>query len=163
MKKQINIALIIIVAGLWATVLYKYVSQYLVKKEFATVQKEYTTAIDAKIRQKDTFQLAALSRDPFLNKVFNNAPVKRPTFRKIMPSQPKKEVKPKIQIPFPQINYYGYIKSTDKKDELVLLKVNEKLMKLRMNQTMEGLKVTKIYKDSIQVSFNKVIRYLKKQ
>ena len=55
-------------------------------------------------------------------------------------------------ISWPQLQYFGYIKSNTQ--ELVLLKIDSKLHKLKLNDEVNGLIVKKKYKDSIEVFFN---------
>lgn len=151
--------LLALVLGLWGTVIYKYVSQYLSKPE--TVSSSSSNAsIQALVRQKDTFELTPLSRDPFLGKIMisSNKPIKRKSGSK--PVQIKEPVQKTVS--FPHINYYGYIKNKDQPEMLVLLKVNGKLLKLKSGQVSEGLRVVKIFRDSVQLSFNREKRSFKK-
>ena len=65
-------------------------------------------------------------------------------------------------INWPNITYYGYIKSKDKIEELILVKIDNQLYKLRKNSNINGLIINKVYKDSIEVSFNKNKKFLYK-
>ncbi|MGK4568988.1 hypothetical protein [Flavobacterium sp. 3HN19-14] len=151
MKKKINVVLIIIVSCLWGTVLYRYVNQYFFRQDFTFPQKTAEHASVTNFMQKDTFVLSDLNRDPFLNKLARKPNVLSDKVLKVK-KQPvvKKEVK---KVNFPSITYLGYIKTINKNEELVLLKVNGSLMKLKTNQLLDGLKVLKIYKDSVRVSY----------
>ena len=80
-----------------------------------------------------------------------------------LPPKPKAAPKPTAGIPFPSVNYYGYIKSKDKKEELILLKVNNRLERVRLNSDINGLVIKKIYKDSVTVFFNSETRNFKKR
>jgi hypothetical protein len=51
--------------------------------------------------------------------------------------------------------------SKEKNEELILLKIDSKLCKLKLNELSNGLIIKKKYKDSIEVFFNsqtKIIR-----
>jgi len=150
MKKKVNILLLVFVLGLWGTVTYKYISGYWHCNSI-TASASQKNAVDAVVRQKDTFTLAALERDPFLNRSMAEPKPVRVKFR----TAGVKKAPPKIisPVPFPQVGYFGYLKSPQHK-ELVLLKVNNRLMKLRAGESTDGLKVVKIHKDSVQVNFN---------
>jgi hypothetical protein len=152
-KKHINIVLIIAVISLWGTVLYKYVNRFLTTNELVYTQQNLSIPIVAKI-EKDTFTIYPLERDPFLGKLLvkkqNNFKTKNPVIKSFV-----KNIEPKITSPFPRIQYFGYIKSQDKSEKLILLKVNNKLERVRLKANIDGLIIEKIYKDSIEVLFNK--------
>jgi hypothetical protein len=109
-----------------------------------------------KIKEKDTFQISTLNRDPFLNKSFSKTELKAIVFMQtpVVSSIPKVTPKPIITISFPVINYLGYIKSKDKNYEMALLKVNGKFLKLKINEIKENLKVISITKDSVKVKYD---------
>ncbi len=165
MKKKINIVLILVVLGLWGTVGYKAINQYFFPKNLIDITSVTYSGNAIKIAEKDTFELKPIARDPFLSRslVVTEKPktiAVRTVHRLSLPALPKE---PKYTAPFPTINYYGYIKSTDKKEELVLLKINSKLNKVRLNDNIDGLIVKKIFKDSIQVSYNGEIKNVSKR
>jgi hypothetical protein len=156
MKKKLNIVLLLLVLGLWGTVVYKYVSQYFVKNEITDLNKNESTLIDLKIKEKDTFRIIQLNRDPFLNKKFSSDEPKPVVFiqEKRTIEVPKLPTKPIVSIPFPTINYLGYIKSKEKQYEMALLKVNGKFFKLKINETKDKIKIISISKDSVKVRFS---------
>jgi Tfp pilus assembly protein PilP len=154
MKKKINIILIIAVAAVWGTVIYKYVNQYLAKQDLTATTHYASRSGEVKIWNKDTFNLQPLKRDPFLNISSQRA---IPAVKRIFVSPAVKKPKKTISAaPFPQLKYLGYIKSN--KAELVHLKVNDKLQKFRIGESVDGLMVLKIFKDSVKVSFNGEVR-----
>ncbi|HEX8576767.1 MAG TPA: hypothetical protein VF677_10790 [Flavobacterium sp.] len=80
--------------------------------------------------------------------------------KKIYKQQPRKiktvvVEKPIVVSNWPSISYHGYIKSKNKTDELVLIMINKKLYKLRKNDDINGIKLYKIYKDSVELTLNK--------
>lgn len=155
MKKRINIILLTLVLGLWGTVIYKYVSQYFTKKDIFINNQNEASIISSKIKEKDTFFLNPLNRDPFLNKSYHSEN-KTIVYKKTI-STPKTNVKPIInnipKAPFPNINYLGYIKSKEKKYELALLKINGKFQRLKINQELDNLKLLSITKDSVRIKY----------
>jgi hypothetical protein len=61
MKKKLNIVLLLLVLGLWGTVLYKYASQYFTNNDELASNKNEFTLVDLKIKEKDTFQINQLN------------------------------------------------------------------------------------------------------
>lgn len=160
-KKAINIILIIVVLSLWGTVGYKYINRFFSNDEIAYNLSNDYNYNEISIIKKDTFILQPLTKDPFLNKVFSKPKIQT----QISPSIPKTNInpKPKEIIPFPSVQYFGYIKSKDKKEELILVKINNRLERVRLNSNIDGVVVKKIYKDSIIVNFNNEVRsFIKK-
>jgi type II secretory pathway component PulC len=163
LKKKINIALILLVLVLWGTVLYKYVTHFF-NNDIPTLTQNPAVAFIPEKMIKDTFALQSLNVDPFLKKELeptlnrsisiNTSSTSISVFKK-----PKKAVvKPvvvKIETPLPEIKYFGFIKSQEKKDELILVKVNTTLFKTRLNENCNGVWIKKIYRDSIEINFEK--------
>lgn len=164
MKKRINIVLLVLVLGLWGAVIYKYVNNFFFKNQQEVTASVVANPDQTKIKDKDTFELKNLTRDPFLNKTIarnNNYESTKTKYKKIIKIDNSDRKSQLIQEPFPNIDYLGYIKSVSKQNELVLLKVNGKLMKFRINETQDKLRVIKIFKDSVKVSFGKVVKTIK--
>ncbi|MDK2772179.1 MAG: hypothetical protein KYX68_08155 [Flavobacterium sp.] len=160
-KKQINIALIIIVLALWGTVFYKYVNRFFSNdNEIVYNQTEFSLPI-TKI-EKDTFELKLLERDPFLAKTMlkreSNSIVKKALNKPVF----KKTPVPIINKPFPIVQYFGYIKSQDKNQKLILLKVNDRLKRVRLKDNIDGLVVEQIYKDSVVLRYNNSAKSISK-
>ncbi|OMQ11322.1 hypothetical protein [[Flexibacter] sp. ATCC 35103] len=164
-KKKINIILILIVLGLWGTVGYK-----IINKQFSnnkTISKKQDQIDNIAINQinKDTFVLEKLSHDPFLTKEYQTTILSlkeittdRIPLKKAIYHAP---IKTNSSVKWPLLKYYGYILSKERNNEVVLLKIDSKLYKLKLNTPLNGLIIKKKYKDSIEVYFNsetKIIR-----
>lgn len=163
-KKKINIVLIIVVLALWGTVGYRALNRQFTNREMSLEKQNQLGNTTINQINKDTFKLENINRDPFSNKEFRTesvtVPVKKyfmtyPTIKKTYVSI----VKPQIDLSWPTLKYYGYFKSKDQ--ELILLKVDSKLCKLKLNDPLNGLIVTKKYKDSIIVFFNSESRIIR--
>jgi hypothetical protein len=163
-KKKINIILILVVLGLWGTVGYRALYRQFSGDEVLLEKQNQTKNITISQINKDTFELEKINRDPFLNKQFQNTVVIRKhvsgfsTVKKIIPSVNKKVVS---NIDWPTLIYYGYIASKERNEDLILLKIDSKLHKLKLNDPVNGLIVKKKYKDSIEVFFNSQIKIIK--
>ncbi|MES2545624.1 MAG: hypothetical protein V4548_12115 [Bacteroidota bacterium] len=153
MKKKINIVLIFVVLGLWGTVAYKTITQYFFPKEIILNSTQSNIEFNSKQITKDTFNLEKINRDPFLNIHNNPAQTHQKKYTSVV--KPVAVPQPVIIRNWPFVGYYGYIKSKGKDKELVLVKINQKIYKLRKDDAVEEVTLKKIYNDSIEVVFNK--------
>lgn len=157
-KKKINIVLIVVVIVLWGSVAYRSINQYFFPNQVYLTNNYEQVNFDFKKVLKDTFQLENLSRDPFLqvNSSVNPKPfeIRNPKICQIKPVV-RKEKLPPVPVEWPEISYYGYIKSINKNEELIMIKVNNKLHKVKKNAELQEIKVTNVYKDSIVVKKQK--------
>lgn len=164
MKKKVNILLMAVVLGLWGTVMYRYVNRFFYSEQAPVLRELAMEGTLPEKMKKDTFELQPLSHDPFLNR-HTPKPITRPrsTVPRIAAAKPKPQpVRQQTFTPFPVVKYFGFIKSKDKKEELILLKINNSLHKTHLNGNCEGVVVKKIYKDSVQVVFGKEARIIRK-
>jgi hypothetical protein len=164
-KKKINIVLIIVVLGLWGSVFYKTINQYFFTKETSANTPYSSGKIEFNQINKDTFALEKVSRDPFLNKQTYEVvsfPKKQYTgsistaIKKIKPAEPQ----PKQLTVWPAISYHGYIK--DSRGELVIIKINQKMFRLRKDALVDGIIIKKISSDSLELGFNKERKIIKR-
>jgi hypothetical protein len=161
LKKKINIILLIVVLGVWGAILYKIANGYFLKSENILATNSSTHLSRIKIIQKDTFELIKPKRDPFLDK-------ENLEKDEIVVSKPKKtsyaSVSPKTSfvVNIPTIRYFGYI-TTENLQSTALLSINNKKIKLALNQEYKGIKLILIQRDSIKVIFNKQTKVIKKQ
>lgn len=158
-KKKINIVLIIVVLGLWSTVAYKTVSQYFFSKELVANKTQLNDELNLNQINKDTFNLEKVARDPFLNRQNQTDSFVSKKYYSKKPNAKNKinpiVFKPKVIINWPLISYHGYIRSKEKNEELILVKIDKRLYKLRKDDEIEGVTVKKVYNDSIELNFNK--------
>jgi hypothetical protein len=164
-KKKINIILIILVLALWGTVGYKALNRQFSANETFFEKQDQQGDISINQINKDTFELEKINRDPFLNKQFQTvvATTKRtisnytPVKKIVAPATSK--VNPNLR--WPALVYFGYIGSKERNEEVVLLKIDSKLCKLKLNYPINGLIVKKRYKDSVEVYFNSETRIVR--
>ncbi len=155
-KNKINIALIALVLTLWGTVAYKHIYKYFVSNETTILQSEKNQEMLFSKIEKENFSLDNIARDPFLNN--KNSIVKDLPKQEIILEKPVIIKKPEVfkpEIICPQIEYYGYIKSFNKNEELILIKISDNLYKSRKKATLEDVFLEQIYNDSIVIVFNK--------
>ena len=149
--------------GLWGAVGYKTITQYFFSKglNLNTDQTDYK--LNLNLINKDTFKLGHISRDPFLDKQYqmtNPVSIKQDPKVSILNVNLKTVVsKPKEIINWPLISYHGYIKSNGKNQELILLKIDGKLFRVRINDIVQQLIIKEVSNDSIEVIFNQQKRF----
>lgn len=164
-KKKINILLIIVVLGLWGTVAYKTVAHFFSPEVLVANENISNKEFNLDEVNKDTFQLKKITRDPFLNmqnksidsiskKDYPKSPIKRIKSSTIV-------VRPKEITDWPSIFYYGYIKSKSKDEELVLVKIDDRLYKLRKYDQVREIILKQVYNDSIELNYNKQKRIIR--
>lgn len=171
MKKKVNIILLLVVLTLWGTVAWRSLKNFL----YQPSEVENTTlyqSININKIEKDTFKFEKLNRDPFLQKSItiatpkigyssNTKPIAnskkgnlsnfyKPTTKKTEPSN------------MPVIKYIGYIKSTQQKEEMVLLKINENSKRYVVGKKYDDILIKKVYKDSVQIFYMKKSIMIKK-
>jgi hypothetical protein len=143
-KKKINIILIIVVLALWGTVGYRALNRQLSGNEIILEKQDQYNNTTINQINKDTFELEKINRDPFLNKQFQTAVViprsiisYHKTIKKVAaPIVPKGD--PNLR--WPTLSYHGYIGSKERNEDLVLLTIDSKLRKLKLNDPLNGLK-----------------------
>lgn len=160
-KKKINIVLFILVLSVWGAILYNIASRYFINNENQsfTASSNYNSKI--RITQKDSFELVNPKRDPFLNvEHIEKKPVVTVKSKKI--GDYIKEKKLPSNNKAPVIHYFGYI-TTESNQSTALLKIDNKKVKLVLNQEHDGVKLMKMYRDSIVIAFNKEHKVIIKQ
>ena len=151
-KSRINKILIVALTLIWSFVGYSF---FWPKNTTETPLQNTDLALETtvKTKVKDPFILQPLARDPFLNA--------RTTPRKKIKSIPKDRQKSSskntISI-WPNIAYFGFVKSNNQSAPLVLLKIDNQLKKLRQGERFEEILVKKVYRDSVQIQFGKEIK-----
>jgi hypothetical protein len=149
-KKYLNSILIVLLALIWGGVIYKYfVKKKTVLPENALQSK--SMAIDYTIA-KDTFVLRLNNRDPF--KASKRRRVQSNTTQQAKSSSNRAK-QPKKALVWPNIQYYGFVKSAQNKTRKAHVKINGRLHRKRERETIDNVKLVKVYSDSIIVMFNR--------
>ncbi|NUY79270.1 hypothetical protein HUK80_00065 [Flavobacterium sp. MAH-1] len=155
-KKLFSRLLALAVAGIWIAVGYKYVSRFFFEGETVSPQNYAASAKEVSLPHKDTFKMETLRRNPFTG----NMETPRISTRSATVSYRKTsaERKPIVRAPemkFPEIEYFGFVKSNNGSSELAMLKINGKMSRLYLNGKSDGITVRKIAKDSVVVQCGK--------
>ena len=116
----------------------------------------FNTSVNTNSSVLDTFSISANYRDPFLGRMISvNA-------NSIQKNETPKVEKVIQQIKWPTIIYNGMIKNQKSKKELALVQIGGKDNIMKAGETAEGIKIQKIYKDSIEVVFEKEKKAVRK-
>lgn len=171
MKKRVNIILLLVVLTLWGTVAWRSLKNF-INKSTEVENKMLYQSININKIEKDTFKLEKLNRDPFLQKsiITVSRKVENSSYSKPKTNSRKGNLsgfyKPitKKETPsnMPDIKYVGYIKSTQQKEEMVLLIINDNLKRCVVGKKYDDILVKKIYKDSVQIIYLKKLVMVKK-
>ena len=157
-KKTVNIGLICVVMVVWGLLIYKFTSGYLMESPLIIQSQPVSTSAVMQLRSRDTFMLKPVSRDPFLNKRHLTEQTAPPKKRYVAITRKKVELPPR---PWPELTYYGFIKSSAKKGEEALITIDGQLFRLRKGQMERSILIADVYKDSVAVIFNKTKKILK--
>ncbi|TRW27533.1 hypothetical protein FMM05_02520 [Flavobacterium zepuense] len=154
-KKSINIILIIVVLSLWGTAGYRYLSNFFTSDTLKAVNS-HKTDIKFKDVKRDTFLLQPLAIDPFLHDAYAipKPPVMHIKTTTINFKTRNTEKTLKSVISWPDIHYYGFIQSQNK-NQVVLVKIDDKLFKMHKGEIINGIYIKEMFKDSISLVFNK--------
>jgi hypothetical protein len=148
-KKMIFILLALVII-VWGTIVYRI---------YFTFNKEeikYINTVKPLYMSKDStenFTVVANYRDPFLDEEKRDKP-QVATLRKPV-------VKPQ-QVNWPTIRYGGIIKNRMSSKQLVLLTVNGREKIIRVRENADGVILSKIFKDSVEVIYEKEKKVIRK-
>ena len=155
-KKNINGVLIFVAVIIWGVLIFKFITPYFGTNESVEASVIPSGNFEKKLlHKKDTFLLKSVDYDPFLAK--NHSQQK--TFVKKITGQKTKKTK---RTTWPKLTYLGFVKSKGNKNKLGLLRVDNKLHRVKPKETVNGLYVYKIYNDSIGLKLGSEKKYFKK-
>lgn len=100
----------------------------------------------------DTFSIFANYRDPFFNKII---PGPASNLNKVKAPTPAKVEKIVVPLKWPSLSYGGIIKNQKSGKQLVLININGEESIIKAGDEISGIHLLKVYKDSIEVSFQK--------
>ncbi|MEP2936725.1 MAG: hypothetical protein ABJM06_10020 [Gilvibacter sp.] len=146
-KSRINKILIVALTLIWSFVGYSFFWPKSIA-ETPLQNTEMALETTVKTKAKDQFVLQPLDRDPFLNA--RTKPRKK--IESIPKDRPKSSPKNTKTI-WPNIAYFGFVKSNNQSAPLVLLKIDNRLKRLRQGERFEEILIKKVYRDSIQIQF----------
>jgi len=105
----------------------------------------------------DTFSIVANYRDPFLGKMIS---INKPVFNSL--TKIAKTQKTIQSVQWPLIVYNGMIKNQKSNKQVVMVQINGQSNLMREKEIFAGIELMKIYKDSIEVGYQKQMKIIKK-
>lgn len=158
MKKKLTYLMLPVVIAIWGIIFYR-IFYAAGERNVAVIKEERGVDVTKRKFTADTFDLIADYRDPFLGKA---AATEQKAASSPVSTQ-KSEHKPSPSvILWPSVSYSGMIKNQSSAVQLVLLQVNGNSHTVKAGEVVEGIKIMKVYKDSVEVSFGKEKRVFKK-
>ncbi|MBW8050715.1 MAG: hypothetical protein FVQ77_10360 [Cytophagales bacterium] len=161
-NKKLTYFLIVLLVFIWGLIFYKiFVGVFDGSNNYviANIQKKPVKDI---IITSDTFTIKANYRDPFLAQTYSN--VAKKTKKKIV-TKPviKKPIEAVLPIRWPVIKYLGSIKNQKTNKEVAMININRKEKLISVGDTVTGIRLLKIYGDSVQVVYEKEKKVIKKE
>jgi hypothetical protein len=141
MTKNKNLLYILILGTLliWGVILYKIMNVIGSEKDELNSEKNYIAMVDKNESLPDTFTILANYTDPVVELQ-----------------------KPIVITPWPAIVYLGVIKNQKSNKQFVMVQINNQSNAMKLGEIIEGVTLLKVYKDSVEVKFNKEKKFIKK-
>jgi hypothetical protein len=146
--------LVILIAGIWGVILYRIFNFSSSPDNNTELQASFVSPV-LNPNTADTFSISLNYRDPFLGKT--EAPVQNKK-QKPVPI-PEKVVEP---TKWPSISYGGMIKSRKSNAQLCMVMINGQSNFMKEGDAIADIQLKKIYKDSIELMFQKEKRVVRK-
>lgn len=155
-NKKIIYLLLPLVIIIWGVVLYRVFS-ITAAEPILPVPGNTLSNKDIKTSVLDTFSIDANYRDPFLDKV-----VHVPVENKIKSTPLPKVEKILIPLKWPVLTYLGIIKNQDSGKKITLINIDGESNFMKEGDEVSGIHLLKVYKDSVEVSFMKERKMVRK-
>lgn len=148
---------------LWGMIIYKIYKTVKGNSELSAVTFSQSPNENSVSVSLDTFSIHKDYRDPFLpEKEIKERPTGGNTgIPKPSPTAARATKLPEPQ-GFPSIVYSGIIKNNKAHKELILVQINGKSYTTKVGEILDGVQITKVFRDSIEVQFNKTRRFISK-
>lgn len=159
-NKKLTYILLPAVIGIWGMIFYRIYSG-MDGNDKPVAATGNMSAANSNAAAEDTFTLIASYRDPFLGSmaVVNDHPkVSQPAANTPKPVEPKQVV----AAPWPSVTYSGMIKNQKSSVQLAMLQVNGQGYTVKTGESIEGVQLLKIYRDSAEVMFQHQKKIIKK-
>jgi type II secretory pathway component PulC len=144
--------LLVLVLAIWGIIGYRIVST--IKPKAPNIsQQNMDVAFNPNINTKiETFSIQLMDRDPFLGTLYNKKP---------SPSSTKHKSTPPII--WPGITFQGIISKQNSKEKICILSINGQQHIMKAGKVIEGIKLLKINKKDILVSYKGQSKIIVKQ
>ena len=169
-NKKLTYVLISGVIVIWGLIIYRIFSGLEPEKELPTINPETMVQNEPATKISDSFGITVDYSDPFLDRKIlsfrssSSTPVSRRSVRtqpvRRPPAPPKTESQPE-RLKWPEVIYSGVIEN-DKGTIVALMAINNQDFLMQAGHEKEGIKVEKIYEDSVKLTYNGEIKVISK-
>lgn len=154
-NKKLLYVLIPAVIFIWGAIIYKIVIG-LSGSDGNSFQEIKMNEIKSNEVSNDTFSINPTYRDPFSGKRVKNSNPISGSFTNQLSTNPSPQTK------WPEIIYGGIVKNQKSNKQLVIIQINGQSNTIKIGETYNGVMLTRVFKDSIEVKFGKEKKYVKK-
>lgn len=162
-NKKLLYILIPIVLLVWGVIIYRIFN---VVNGSGSNEVRKSSFVENTVNENliDTFSIHPNYRDPFISKrakkttsenIVVSAITKPDLIKKVTNTVP-------LSNKWPSIVYNGLIKNEKSNKQLALVQINGQSNILQLGNVVEGIELTKIFRDSIEVKFNSEKRFIRK-
>ena len=153
--------LIPLTALLWGMIIYKIMNAVNGTEE--AVFQPLSVDVQKSEMISDTFTIAANYRDPFNSKEIKKISIQNNSIQPNNNIQIKNKIeKPVVSVSMPNVVYMGMIKNQKQNKQIVMIQINGTINNMKAGDKIDGVELVKIYKDSVEMKFNKERFFVKK-
>ena len=160
MKKKLTYLMLPVVIAIWGIIFYRIFFSNAADDVPVANNGRTVTGIKDDNAVPDTFSIIASYRDPFLGKVVSSEAPK--SIQHPVKTEPKQTKPAPVQASWPTISYSGMIRNRQSSVQLAMLQVNGQSYTVKAGEVVESVKVTRIYRDSIEIGLGAEKRVFKK-
>jgi hypothetical protein len=158
-NKKLTYFLLPLVILIWGIIIYKIIINLKGNNDDFIVNP-VKTQNSPSFLPPDTFNLISNYRDPFLGNMADNFSDGNDI--SMSDNNDYIIIDPSEGIPWPKFVYCGIIKNNEVNKEVIIVRINGKEYLMTVNDIIENVKLVKVFKDSIKVTFNKESKYIRK-
>ena len=166
-SKNLRLILIVLTIIIWGIIIFRIIS-YVQKPKMKIGSDQQISFEKSKFENKDTFQIVANYKDPFLSKAKNISSYQNTSSDNSNPNKPSatettylKEIKKEVS--WPGISYNGVIFNPKSQKQTGILSINNKNILVMKGNTYENIFIEMIFQDSIRVIYQKEIKTITKK
>jgi hypothetical protein len=161
-KNRVNIILIVVVVSIWGFVALKATGNLFASEDTLT-QTDDSALPEVQEPKKLTDEKLQLNyNDPFLGNSYKSE-VKSPVNNSsVKIKNQKTKVEKIVSKEFPPVKFFGLVRNTGTNKMVAIVSVNNQEKRMLSGETFNEVKLEKITRDSILVSWNKNKLFIKK-
>jgi len=162
-KRGLNILLILLLVIIWFFV-FKKTYTLIDTNEVVTIPfNEPIPKIESKKLVREDYIFEPLVRDPFTQKAKAKA-IYKTKKRKSKNDKVKKKLIPQSdKLTWPKIQYFGFVQNSKKTTVMSLLKIDNRIHRVRKGNIVQDLTIVKVFNDSIIVKYNSVLKTIPRE